>query len=152
MSPGKSSPEKTSLGLYSHESSFGNSHSGLQLDSNTFLSDSSVARFSATLFSSPGNRHSQDVEEAMDIDHQDVSDEAACASGTVSDVTGLSEGNGSATDQLRGVDDKNFTKEYPPAGKTNCDTASTKPVVIILIISYLWLNSDRYLKFGVSRI
>lgn len=28
----------------------------------------------------------------MDIDHQDVSDEAACASGTISDVTGLSEG------------------------------------------------------------
>ena len=109
MSPGKSRPEKTPLGLYSHGSSFGNAHSGLQLDSNTFLSDSSIARFNnATLFSSPGNRHSQDVEKAMDIDYQDVSDEAACASGTISDVTGLSEGNGSATDQL---DDKNFTKE-----------------------------------------
>lgn len=92
MSPGKSSSGKTPLGIYSHGSTFRNSHSGLQLDSNTFLSDSSIAWFNATLFSSPGNRHSQDVEEAMDIDHQDVSDEAACASGTISDVTGLSEG------------------------------------------------------------
>ena len=44
MSPGKPSPGITPLGIYSHGSGFRNSHSGLQLDSNTFSSDSSIAR------------------------------------------------------------------------------------------------------------
>ena len=52
----------------------------MQLNSNEFLCDSSVAKFNAGLFTSVASHTSQelDVEEAMDIDHQEVNDDAAC--------------------------------------------------------------------------
>lgn len=131
ISPGNSSPQKTPLGLYRHGGSFDNSHSGLPLDSNTFLSDSSVARFNATLFSPAANHHSQDVEEAMDIDHQDGAEEAPCASSASVSVSGLPVGNGCVSDQPRGVEDKNLTKACPTAGEANSHTLNTKPMVIM---------------------
>lgn len=80
LSPGNASPEKIPLGHYRTGNSFENSLPGMQLNSNEFLSDSSVAKFNAGLFSSVTSHTSQrlDVEEAMDIDHQEVNDDAAC--------------------------------------------------------------------------
>ena len=83
LSPGNASPEKIPLGHYRTGSSFDNSLPGMQLNSNEFLCDSSVAKFNAGLFSSVTSHTSHtsqglDVEEAMDIDHQEVNDAAAC--------------------------------------------------------------------------
>ena len=79
LSPGNASPEKIPLGHYRTGSSFENSLPGMQLNSSEFLCDS-VAKFNARLFSSVTSLASQglDVEEAMDIDHQEVADAAAC--------------------------------------------------------------------------
>jgi len=78
LSPGNASPEKIPLGHYRTGSSFENSPPGMQLNSSGFLYDSSVAKFNAGLFSSVTSHPSQqlDVEEAMDIDHQEVNDDA----------------------------------------------------------------------------
>ena len=80
LSPGNASPEKIPLGHYRTGNSFDNSLPGMQLNSNEFLCDSSVAKFNAGLFTSVASHTSQelDVEEAMDIDHQEVNDDAAC--------------------------------------------------------------------------
>jgi len=79
LSPGNASSEKIPLGHYRTGSSFENSLPGMQLNSNGFLCDSSVAKFNAGLFSSVTSHTSQqlDVEEAMDIDHQEVNDDDA---------------------------------------------------------------------------
>lgn len=93
LSPGNASPEKIPLGHYRTGSSFGNSLPGMQLNSNEFLCDSSVAKFNAGLFSSITSHTSQelDVEEAMDIDHQEVNDDAACPEEGNSSEPGASE-------------------------------------------------------------
>lgn len=93
LSPGNASPEKIPLGHYRTGSSFDNSLPGMQLNSNEFLCDSSVAKFNAGLFSSVTSHTSQglDVEEAMDIDHQEVIDAAACSEEGITSEPGASE-------------------------------------------------------------
>ena len=146
VSPGNSSPEKTPLGLYRSGSSFENACPGMQLDSSKFLSDSSsVAKFNATLFSSAANQGSQDVEEAMDIDHQDVSEEAACASSSVSE---LSKGNVSAHDQCRTEEDKNLTEKYPAVGESHSDSSSIKPMVINVSVATCSVLGPFYMEAG----
>lgn len=134
VSPGNASPEKSPLGHHRSGSlSFENSHAGMQLDSSKFLSDSNVAKFNATLFSSAASHSSRglDVEEAMDIDHQDANDEVACASSTCSSsVSEVSEGIVSTHDQPRALEDKNLTEECPAGGRSNRHVSSTKPKVI----------------------
>ena len=93
LSPGNASPEKIPLGHYRTGSSFDNSLPGMQLNSNEFLCDSSVAKFNAGLFSSVSSHTSQglDVEEAMDIDHQEVIGAAACPEEGSTSESGASE-------------------------------------------------------------
>ena len=95
LSPGNASSEKIPLGHYRTGSSFENSLPGMQLNSNGFLHvcDSSVAKFNAGLFSSVTSHTSQglDVEEAMDIDHQEVNDDTACPEEGNSSELGASE-------------------------------------------------------------
>ena len=135
LSPENASPEKSPLGLYRSGSSFENSHPGIP-DSSRFPSDSSVAAFNATLFSSAGSHNHQDVEEAMDIDHQDINDEAACASNTCSSVSELPEGIVSTHEQPRTSEEKKRPEEYAAGGKSNNNDSSTKPKVIKLLL--LW--------------
>ena len=94
LSPGNTSPGKIPLGHYRSEGSFENSQfPSMQLNSNKFLTNSSAAKFNATLFSSATSHTNQglDVEEAMDIDHQDVNDEAACTREDIISEQGASE-------------------------------------------------------------
>lgn len=137
VSPGNSSPEKTPLELYRSRSSFENSHPGMQLDSSKFLADSSnVTKFNATLFSSAANQGNQDVEEAMDIDHQDVREVAACASSSVSE---LSIGNVSGHDQCGTEEDKNLAEKYPAVGESHSDSSNIKPMVINLSVASVYV-------------
>jgi len=93
LSPENTNPEKIPLGHYRTGSSIEDSLPGMQLNSNEFLPDSSVAKFNATLFSSVTSHTNQefDVEEAMDIDHQEVDDDAACPEESNSSEPGVSE-------------------------------------------------------------
>lgn len=94
LSPGNTSSEKIPLGHYRTGSSIEDSLPGMQLNSNEFLPDSSVAKFNAALFSSVTSHTNQefDVEEAMDIDHQEVDDDnAACPEESNSSEPGTSE-------------------------------------------------------------
>jgi len=87
LSPGNASSEKIPLGHYRTGSSFENSLPGMQLNSSGFLYDSNVAKFDAGPFSSVTSHPSQqlDVEEAMDIDHQEVNDDAGQEEGNSSE-------------------------------------------------------------------
>ncbi len=119
LSPGNASPDKIPLGHYSTGGSFENLLTpGMQLNSNKFLPDSSVAKFNATLFSSATSHSNQglDVEEAMDIDHQDVNDESACA------------GEGIVSEQ-RASEEKSLTDKYPTGGESSSVTSGAKPKV-----------------------
>lgn len=118
VSPGNTSPDKIPLGHYRTGGSFENSLPGIQLTSNKFLSDSGVAKFNATLFSSATSHTNQglDVEEAMDIDHQDVSDESAYA------------GEGNASEQ-RTSEEKNLSEKYLTGGESNSITSGAKSKV-----------------------
>ena len=93
LSPGNTSSEKIPIGHYRTGSSIEDSLPGMQLNSSEFLPDSSVAKFNAALFSSVTSHTNQefDMEEAMDIDHQEVDDDAACPEESNSSEPGTSE-------------------------------------------------------------
>lgn len=93
LSPGNASPEKIPLGHYRTGSSFESSLPGMQLNSSEFLCDSNVEKFNAGLFSSVSSHtiRGLDVEEAMDIDHQEVNDAADCPEEESTSEQGASE-------------------------------------------------------------
>ena len=72
----------------------------------------------------------------MDIDHQDINDEASCASNTCSSVSELPEGIVSTHEQPRTSEDKKLPEEYAAGGKSNNNDSSTKPKVIKFL--FLW--------------
>lgn len=118
LSPGNASADKIPLGHYSTGRNFENSLPGMQLNSNKFLSDSNVAKFNATLFSSASSHSNQglDVEEAMDIDHQDVNDESPCA------------GEGIVSEQ-RASGEKSLTDKYLSGGESSSVASGAKTKV-----------------------
>lgn len=129
LSPGNASPEKIPLGHYTSGNNFDNLHPGMQLaNSSKFLSDSSVAKFNATLFSSVSHHASQglDVEEAMDIDHQEANDEADSIG---RDATSVLQEGISVSSQPRASKEKQHVEKYPNIGNSDCASAGAKPKV-----------------------
>lgn len=127
ISPGNASPEKIPLGHYRTGSSFENSRPDMQLNSSKFLSDSNVAKFNATLFSSASNHASRglDVEEAMDIDHQESNDEACVGEGNASVLP-----DANVSCQPRASEEKSLPEKYPLRGESDSSaTSSAKPKV-----------------------
>jgi len=109
---GNSDPEKSPLGLYPSGNTVESTSQGMQLDATSFSPDSSIAKFNATLFASADNRGNEDIEEAMDIDHQDVGEgPSACGSGANQGALVLPEGNASVDDPPRRVVDGSVAKE-----------------------------------------
>ena len=91
VSIGNSNPEKSPLGLYPSGNPVESTSQGMQLDATSFSPDASIAKFNATLFSSADNHGNEDIEEAMDIDHQDVGEgpSACCSSASPVSYTHL---------------------------------------------------------------
>ena len=139
LSLGNASPEKSPLGHYRPGNSFDSSCTGLQLNSSNFLANSSVAKFNATLFSSAASHSSQgfDVEEAMDIDHQDVPDEPVCSSSTCDSTLELSEELAPPHERPGVSEHKNHTDEYLASRKSNSNASSTKQKVNKLVRVFL---------------
>lgn len=129
---GNSDPEKSPLGLYPSGNTVESTSQGMQLDPTSFSPDSSIAKFNATLFSSADNRSNEDIEEAMDIDHQDVGEgPGACGSSANQGALVLPEGNVSVDDPPRQVVDGSLAKEPAAIGDETSDSSNTKPILVI---------------------
>ncbi|KAJ7386907.1 hypothetical protein OS493_006941 [Desmophyllum pertusum] len=93
----------------------------MQLNSSKFLSDSNVAKFNATLFSSASSHASRglDVEEAMDIDHQESNDEACVGEGNASVLPDTN-----VSCQPRVSEEKSLPEKYPLRGESDSSATS----------------------------
>lgn len=132
VSIGNSNPEKSPLGLYPSGNPVESTSQGMQLDSTSFSPDSSIAKFNATLFSSADNHGNEDIEEAMDIDHQDVGEgPSACCSSASQGALVLPEGNVSVDDPPQQVVDESLAKEPAAVGDETSDSSNTKPILVI---------------------
>ncbi|XP_044177808.1 serine/threonine-protein kinase tousled-like 2 isoform X2 [Acropora millepora] len=130
VSIGNSNPEKSPLGLYPSGNPVESTSQGMQLDATSFSPDASIAKFNATLFSSADNHGNEDIEEAMDIDHQDVGEgPSACCSSTSQGALVLPEGNVSVDDPPRQVVDESLAKEPAAVGDETSDSSNTKPIL-----------------------
>ena len=132
VSIGNSNPEKSPLGLYPPGNTVESASQGMQLDPTSFSQDSDVAKFNATLFSSADNRGNGDIEEAMDIDHQDVGEGAiACGSSANQGDLVSPEGNASVDDPSQQGVDGSHAKECVAIGDVTSDSSNTKPILVI---------------------
>lgn len=89
LTAGNASMEKIPLGHYGSGNNSNNLYPGIHLDhSSNFSSNSRIAKFNATLFSSASHLTNQgsDIEEAMDIDHQEINDEGVGFEGNSTSV------------------------------------------------------------------
>lgn len=131
VSLGNSNQEKNPMGLYQSGNSSASSSPEMQLDPRNFSGDSSIAKFNATLFSTSLNHGCEDnIEEAMDIDHQDAGEDAtACMSNKNKGTLGSPEGHVSSHDLPRQETEGNISEPCSAIGGATSESSNSKPIL-----------------------